>query len=177
MRFFHYRKNCDPSGNCFVVSFINGLFLLGDNFVKSQEKPEINIFGKEVLESNPNDTKEFYPALNFLVENNYKIEIIDTEKLEPWGDNLYSTKVTFKDRTYKLQDLHRLNNARQAIIPLVKDSQSRPMHAVLIYDSYYYDPENEKFYNIPIPISKIDNKIPKDSELVDNQRFLLAFNI
>lgn len=177
MRSFLYRNIRPLIGNCFAISFINGLFLLGDSLVKNEKEPELTIFGKAILESSPIKSLEFKPALKYLIDNNYKIKIMDPGKLGPWGKYLSNKNVNFKKKRYKPKDLYGLNNNGWVVIPSVNDSKGRPTHSILIYKDYYYDSELENSYNIPISLSKIDNKIPQDNKNPDYERFLLAFKI
>lgn len=158
------------AGNCFVNCLIYGCQLLGDTRLNCKQ-PELKIFNVETLNSSLLE-KEFPPALNYLLNKNYEIKIIDPEpeKDSNWGENLNLLGKNLLKRSYRREDVDELIKNNWCIIISTLDSSYKSPHAVLIYGNTIKDPENPVLWKSIIGLDKLDDYINRKSE-----RFLLAY--
>lgn len=167
INFIRYRSQ-GSQGNCFVNCLIQALTNLGDSNVIGKTRPELEVFDLETLNS-PKPEGEFKPALNYLINKEYKVKIIDPEPHRNcnWGDNL--AHIDLKTDNYTVKEVEDLSNdSWQVIISTEVDNQP---HAVLVTKAYIYNPTNVQQWQKPE--SKSNNLITHHTNKKE-ERFLIA---
>lgn len=167
-RFIRYRS----IGNCFVNCLIQALTNLGDSNITGKTRPELEIFDTERLySSKPED--EFKPALNYLINNEYRVKIIDPEPYRGcnWGDNL--VHIDLKINNYTVKEVEDLSNDSWQVI--ISTEVANDPHAVLVSGDYIYSPIQD-----PNDHTKWKEVVRKTKELLldytnkKEERFLIA---
>lgn len=156
-----YRKQ----GNCFATCIVNGCILLQEQRLQNSS-PELQIFDTETLYS-PKYVKELQVGLNFLINNDYWVEIIDPGPWDPWGENINNCRL--QKRGYKETDILAFSKDGWCIIMSVLDSNNKHQHGILIYCDTIYDPETDEKWNNPQNIQHLKKYLPPDPG------FLIAF--
>lgn len=133
IRFIKYRRD----GNCFVNCLIQALTNLRDKRILRNPKPELEVFDMQTLYSSKSED-EFRPALNYLINNGYKIKIIDPDPFRDnnWGSNFKYAQIEL--RNYSLEDVKNLSKDGWQVI-ISTEIDKRP-HAVLVTKTHVYNP-------------------------------------
>lgn len=164
--FFRYRY----LGNCFAVCFVNGCQALRDPNLYCEE-PELRIFNIETL-NGTNESAEFTQALNYLINKEYKVRIIDPDPFKDnnWGENLKTVDLEHPYRSYTKKDIESLNKEGWAIIISTLDTKKEKPHANLIFNKEIRDALNKPVWEKPIPWKNLEEIIMRKTD-----RFLIAF--
>lgn len=166
INFIRYRA----IGNCFVNCLVQACINLGDGNLSKDPAPEVKIFNIETLYS-PKPEGELKPALDYVVNNGYKVKIIDPEPYRDnnWGSNLKHAQVQCPPRNYEIKDVEELlGNDWQVII---STEANRKPHAVLVTGDFIYDPIDERKWQ---QVSKKTKDLLKDYANRKEERFLIA---
>ena len=164
--FFNYRL----LGNCFAVCLVNGLQFLGDKKLDC-EIPELQIFNIETL-NGTDETLEFAPALNYLINNKYEVKVIDPDpfKNNLWGKNIDKVNLESPYRNYTLGDIESLNKKGWVVIFSTIDLKKHMSHANLVFNFKIYDPMHQTIWEKPIPWDDLEAIISRVKE-----KFCIAF--
>jgi len=154
-------------GNCLANCIVKGCELQGDSNLNTKI-PEISIFDLEILK-NIDETKEFEPALCYLINNNYKVKIIDPNPYNnTWGRCFKNDLLYDKVRSFEKEDIENFSTSGWSVIFSTLGSNNKP-HAVLSHKGILYDPQTNSWKptNLDVYI--------KRSLRESRGRFLIAF--